>query len=140
MVEQDFKRLRGALDVASELPSATVFERLGTLVRLFSDEAAAHPQTLTLVLRELIDPTDMGRTLLGNFLVPLVDSVETLCRDPEENAFAEGFPIRDVLVGIIATEMLRSATRDNPMHLFELRVPEPAVILELLAGVAKGEG
>jgi AcrR family transcriptional regulator len=96
-------------------------EQLDAVVRAFASFLERRPSLAPVIIRELIDDPEheedaarrgggVGRTIMLERVVPLLDAVESFIRVGGSERLRPGLPIRAALVQVAANLLLRSAT------------------------------
>ena len=81
--------------------------RLDALVTALTDFASANPDAIGVVLRELVDPSEVGGALVTSFLGGFVDLIEGAIDSPPPVV-----PVRAAIMHLVVGYMLRRRTGD----------------------------
>jgi TetR/AcrR family transcriptional regulator len=83
-------------------------ERLGSVVRAFSDFMAARPEAASIVVREMVASEGPGRRRLLELGGPLIDGVEAWIEG--SGAVRAGVSVRGVIMHVASDVLLRNAS------------------------------
>lgn len=108
VVERAFGKLSALLAAAMQ-NEGSFAERLGRLVDDFVRFLAESPTIAPLFLREILDGRGPGQELLRSGLSPILDQVERFVAEQGGSEVPQGFPIREAVMQIAVSELVRSA-------------------------------
>lgn len=109
VVKQAFRELRqvSAVPITS---AGTFQERLEGVTLALLTFAEDRPHLLPLVIRAIIDDRAIGRAIVRDEFVPLIDLLESFVRAQGGSTVPDGTPIRAAIVQLFIAHMVMSAS------------------------------
>src|SRR5690606_5635960 len=100
VLQRALYNLRVRIEQLSIAPEGFVamLEQVTTGLLAFAEERPGIPP---LVLREWIDPSEHGRSVLDEEFVPIVDRLEALVREHGAGVVPADFPVRDAVLALL---------------------------------------
>ena len=119
--------LRGAMQA-----SGTFEQRLHRVVVGFDRYMMHNPSIACLLARELIAPDGLGKTLLINETLPLLDEVEAWIQAEGAGQLRAGVLVRDLLMHVVSNAVLKASAGEVSMALWGKSDPWTLVQATLL--------
>ena len=110
-VARCFQRLHRAL-LAAMQAQVPFEERLSATVRTFTQFLEREPSVAAIVLRELLDGQDVGRSIVLEQIRPVVDVVEMFALREGAGIIRADLPVRQAIMQIASDVLLRAAAGD----------------------------
>ncbi len=114
--------------------------RLDRTVALYVAFVEAHLSVAQIMLRELLDPSELSARMIREEVVPVLDQIERVMRKEAQGALPEHLPLRAVITHIGLSVMLRLASGEIGRQLFGDEDYTPLIVRALLAGAASIQG
>ena len=110
VVRDAFLRVGGNLMEAVETAGATPAQRIALVVGAMTGFARHNSETIRIVVRELVDPSDVGGPLVRTGLGGLLDAMNAAAgQDP-----ADGIDGREAIMALVSNFLLRTAAGITP--------------------------
>ncbi|MCB9479457.1 MAG: TetR/AcrR family transcriptional regulator [Deltaproteobacteria bacterium] len=111
VVKRAFDQLRDVV-LQAMVVERTYAHQLDAVVRDMLKFADQRPFLLHLVLRELVDPTEPGKKLAQEELLPLIDLIESLVIRNGGDMVPKNVPLRSAIMSLIVSYLVRVASGD----------------------------
>lgn len=93
-------------------------ERLDALLEAYRAYLADHPGAARIVVREVIDGSDLGAEILLGEILPAVERAVDAVRDDPEEELVAGLPVKEALMLVATGLFVRAATAPEKQALW----------------------
>lgn len=134
VVERAFQQLNEAYQAGVTI-EGDFASRVDAVTRGLVREADDHQGFMSVVIRALLDRSEIGLELVEKHFIPLVDTLETFVRSQGSAHYPEDFPVRSAVLQSMLTHVVFSSTS----HLSDSLWSEGAQTVRLTRSLLLGE-
>ena len=109
VVERSFQKLNEAF-LAGATTEGEFPVRVDAITRGLVREAAEHRGFMAVIMRALLDRSELGMGLVLVHFLPLVDTIEMFVRSQGDGYYPEEFPVRSAILQSMLTHVVYAAT------------------------------